>query len=282
MHPSTNPEWQVYSPSSLVTAETELTWQETLIDHYQSSLLTQPEALKYLTLGLGLNDTEVIDEFRLGFVDRTLAHRLPERETLEGDMVRGYYQRLQLIKGVTGHEVYRGMIFVPIFDANGELIASFGQRIASYPLAVRGENHYTVQPEIEGLFFNHQALGASSYVILCETPFDVMSLHMAQIKNAIALLDFKYFDKAHVNQLLENGIEAVTIAFSRTPVGDRYFAHVRRELQQVGIKVNKLDMFTGESVNSIWAKSLRLNVVFNELQGHQQEQQPPPCPPTYH
>ncbi|MFT5758318.1 MAG: type II secretory pathway component PulM [Alteromonadaceae bacterium] len=124
-------------------------------------------------------------------------------------------------------------------------------------------------------------LASTSEVILCETPFDVMSLYIAQIKNAIALLDFKYFDKAHVNQLLENGVEAVKIAFSRTPIGDRYFAHVRRELQQVGIKVNKLDMFTGESVNSIWAKSLRLNMLVKELNGSQQDNDMS-CPRTYH
>jgi DNA primase len=173
------------------------------------------------------------------------------------------------------------MIFVPIFDGNGELIASFGQRIAPYPLAVRGDTHWVVNSGVEGLFFNHQVLASTNQVTLCETPFDVMSLHMAQIKNAIALLDFKYFNKAHVNQLLENGIEAVTIAFSRTPVGDRYFAHVRRELQQVGIKVNKLDMFTGESVNSIWAKSLRFNMLVKELNGSQQDNDMS-CPRTYH
>ncbi|MGB0923547.1 MAG: toprim domain-containing protein [Marinomonas sp.] len=281
MHPSTSNEWQVYSPSSLVTPDTELVWQEKLISHYQASLKTHPDALNYLSLGLGLNDAMVFDEYRLGFVDRTLARQLPERGTLEGEMVRGYYQRLQLIKGVTGHEVYRGMIFVPILDDNGELIASFGQRIAPYPLAVRGDTHYTVQPDIEGLFFNHQVLATSRQVILCETPFDVMSLSIAGVKNAIALLDFKYFDKSHVNQLLEHGVESVTIAFSRTPIGDRYFAHVRRVLAEVGIKVTKLEMFVGESINSIWAKSLRFNKVMNELQVHQQEEQPS-CPPTYH
>ncbi len=280
MQPSTDIAWQGFSPSSLVSAETEQVWSEKLLEHYQKSLLSQPEAQKYLTLGLGLNDSGVLDEFRLGFSDRTLAEILPLRDTPEGDMVRGFYQRLQLVKG-SGHETYRGMIFVPIFDGNGELIASFGQRIAPYPLAVRGDTHYTVQPDIEGLFFNHQALGASNHVILCETPFDVMSLYIAQIQNAIALLDFKYFNEAHVNQLLENGIEAITIAFSRTPVGDRYFAHVRRELQQVGIKVNKLDMFTGESVNSIWAKSLRFNMLIKELNGPQLNNDMS-CPRIYH
>ncbi len=280
MHPSTDIAWQGFSPSSLVSAETEQVWAEKLLGHYQMSLQSQPKALKYLTLGLGLNDTGVLDEFRLGFSDRTLAEILPVRDTLEGDMVRGFYQRLQLVNG-SGHEAYRGMIFVPIFDGNGELIASFGQRIAPYPLAVRGDTHWTVNADVEGLFFNHHVLASTSNIILCETPFDAMSLHIAQIQNAIALLDFKYFNKAHVNQLLENGIEAVTIAFSRTPVGDRYFAHVRRELQQVGIKVNKLDMFTGESVNSIWAKSLRFNMLMKELNGSQQNNDMS-CLRTYH
>ena len=48
MQSSTDIAWQGFSPSSLVSAETEQVWSEKLLEHYQKSLLSQPEAQKYL------------------------------------------------------------------------------------------------------------------------------------------------------------------------------------------------------------------------------------------
>lgn len=281
MHPSTNTAWQAFSPSSLINTESEQCFTEKLLSHYQQSLLSQPDALNYLTRGLGLSDPVIMKEFRLGFSDRSFPDTLPPRGTLEGEVSRGLFQRLQLFKG-NGHEAYRGMIFVPLFDNNGEFIGSFGQRTAKYPLAVRGDTYWTIQPDIKGQFFNHQVLASFEQVVLCETPFDVMSLYLGGVKNAIALLDFKYFDDSHISQLLEHDINEVTIAFSRTPIGDRYCAHVRNALRSVGIKVNKLEMFVGESVNSIWAKSQRFNILLQEINSNQQSEGESLCTHYYH
>jgi DNA primase len=275
MQPSTNI-WQAYSPTTSISAELEAFYAKQVMDYYHKSLLSNPEALDYVSKELGIQDFDVLKAYRIGFVDRTFPRTLPERETMNGEMVRGFYERLQIVNGETGHETFRGMIFVPIFDEGDKLIGAYGQRKASFPVAKRGNTQWAIAPEIQGRFFNHAVLSSFSNIILCETPFDVISLNLGGYHNAISLIDFTYFDDEHMCELLEHDIKVVTIAFSRTPRGDRYFAHVRRKLTGIDIKVTKLDMSVGESVSSIWAKSQ----LFNQLT--QKLDEVSPCPSNCH
>ena len=281
MHTSNEDAWQVYSPSSLISTASERLYTEKLLAHYQHSLLTQPDALEYLSHDLGLNHPRVLEEFRLGFADRTLSHKLSPQGTFERDMSTGLYQRLQLFKG-NGHEALRGMIVVPLFGASGELVGAYGKRKAAYPLEKQGETYWAVSQDVRGYFFNQRILGSFDQVILCETPFDVMSFYLAGVNNAISLLDFKYFDEAHINNLLEHKVSDVTVAFSRTPRGDRYCSHIRNKLQQFDIKVNKLQMVVGESVNSIWAKSRLFEQLTKEIAEYQCVGREAKCPSYFH
>ena len=49
-----------------------------VIDYYHETLKQSPEALDYLKTR-GLNHPELIDTFRLGYANRTLGYRLPEK-----------------------------------------------------------------------------------------------------------------------------------------------------------------------------------------------------------
>ena len=102
-------------------------------------------------------------------------------------------------------------------------------------------------------------------VILCESPFDVLSLASAGIRNAISLLGLKKLEDSHLIELLEYGVTEVTLALSRTPQGDRYFAIIKRQLEEIDITVNKLSLSVGESVSSLWAMSMRFESVRHEL-----------------
>ena len=269
MQPSTNQDWLTYSPSTLISYDSELHYANKIISAYQEALYRTPRAHKYVTQDLGFSDESLLAEFSVGFCDRKFPLELPPTGTLEGEMVRGFYERLGIINGATGHEAFRGMIFVPLFNNNAELIGGYGQRVEKYPLAQRGDTLWCLEHGVEGYFFNQQILGSYDQIVLCESPFDVLSFSLGGVTNSISLLDFTYFDDEHLCQLLEHDVREVTLAFSRTPRGDRYVAHVRRKLQEVDIKVNKLEMVVGESVNSLWAQSQRFGLVLSELNGHQ-------------
>lgn len=268
--------WQAYSPSSLISVELEQHYAKQVVDYYHKSLLSNPEAMDYVSKELGIQDVDTLKEYRIGFVDRTFPRTLPERETVNGEMARGFYERLGIINGETGHEAFRGMLFVPIFDDDGSLIGAYGQRKASFPVARRGDTYWSIVHDAKGHFFNHATLSSFEHIILCETPFDVISLNLGGYHNAISLVDFTYFDDEHLCELLEHDIQQVTIAFSRTPRGDRYFSHVRRKLREVDIEVTKLEMSVGESITSIWAKSQLFNRLTKGLEGLRS------CPKTFH
>ena len=56
--------------------------------YYHDTLKKSPEALKYL-MQRGLKSSEMIEHFRLGFANRTLGYRLPEKNRVAGAELRG-------------------------------------------------------------------------------------------------------------------------------------------------------------------------------------------------
>ncbi len=56
------------------------------ITYYQERLKQSPEALRYLAQR-GLDDAELIERHRLGFADRTLGLRLPEKTRKAGNEI---------------------------------------------------------------------------------------------------------------------------------------------------------------------------------------------------
>ena len=64
-----------------------------VVDYYNDALKQSPEALKYLA-SRGLKSSEIIDRFKLGFANRTLGYRLPEKNRAAGAEMRGRLQQL--------------------------------------------------------------------------------------------------------------------------------------------------------------------------------------------
>ena len=57
----------------------------------------------------------MIDRFQLGFANRTLGYRLPEKNRLAGAELRGRLQNLGIFRE-SGHEHFNGSVVIPIFD----------------------------------------------------------------------------------------------------------------------------------------------------------------------
>ncbi|PHV09656.1 CHC2 zinc finger domain-containing protein, partial [Chitinimonas sp. BJB300] len=81
-----------------------------VVDYYHASLKQSPEALAYLKTR-GLDHPELIDTFRLGYANRTLGLRLPEKNRVAGAEVRGRLQRLGVYRD-SGHEHFNGSLVV--------------------------------------------------------------------------------------------------------------------------------------------------------------------------
>ena len=99
-----------------------------VIDYYHQTLKQSPEALDYLA-SRGLKSTELIDTFKLGYANRTLAYRLPEKQYKAGKEIRTQLQGIGLLRQ-SGHEYFNGSIVVPVMDENGLITEAYGRKIS--------------------------------------------------------------------------------------------------------------------------------------------------------
>src|SRR5690606_28987323 len=84
-----------------------------VIEFYHQTLKASPEALKYLD-GRGLSSMELIERFKLGYANRTLAYRLAPKAFKAGAELRTALQRVGILRE-SGHEHLNGSIVVPLF-----------------------------------------------------------------------------------------------------------------------------------------------------------------------
>jgi DNA primase len=72
-----------------------------VVDYYHETIKESPEALKYLQ-SRGLEHSEMVAHFLLGFSNRTLGYRLPEKNRKSGAEIRGRLQKLGIMRE-SGH-----------------------------------------------------------------------------------------------------------------------------------------------------------------------------------
>ena len=58
-----------------------------MVKHYHETLKKSPEAQQYL-VKRGLQSAEMVEQFRLGFANRTLGYRMPEKNRAPGREAR--------------------------------------------------------------------------------------------------------------------------------------------------------------------------------------------------
>src|SRR5690606_13978675 len=87
-----------------------------VIEFYHQTLKTSPEALQYLD-SRGIGNMELIERFKLGYANRTLAYRLAPKQYKAGADLRSALQRVGILRD-SGHEHLNGSIVVPLFGAD--------------------------------------------------------------------------------------------------------------------------------------------------------------------
>ena len=127
-----------------------------VIDYYHATLQQSPEALAYLEQR-GLASPELIDHFQLGFANRTLGLRLPEKNRKAGAEVRARLQRLGVLRD-SGHEHFNGSLVVPVFDVAGNVVEVYGRKIT--PNLRPGTPLHLYLPGVHRGVFNREALAS--------------------------------------------------------------------------------------------------------------------------
>jgi DNA primase len=215
------------------------------VDYYSRTLKQSPEALKYLA-SRGLQSSEIIDRFKLGFANRTLGYGLEGKNRVAGAEMRGRLQRLGILRE-SGHEHFNGSIVIPVFNASGEVVEMYGRKITAR-LREGTPLHLYLPGEHRGVW-NEEALIASKEIILCEALIDALTFWVAGHRNVTASYGVNGFTADHRAAFAQHGTERVYIAYDHDEAGDKAAAKLAEELIEMGIECFRVEFPKGIDAN---------------------------------
>jgi DNA primase len=154
-----------------------------VIGYYHDTLKASPEAYAYLeSRGFAGEPLALaIATFKLGYANRTLGLRLPEKNRVAGNAIRSRLQDIGIVRE-SGHEHFNGSLVIPIFDESGNVVEAYGRKIRD-DLRKGTPKHLYLPGNHRGLW-NRQALVEAKEVILCEALIDALTFWCAGYKNA--------------------------------------------------------------------------------------------------
>jgi DNA primase catalytic core len=215
------------------------------IRYYQERLKQTPEALAYLARR-GLDDAELIERHRLGFADRTLGLRLPEKTRKAGHEIRSRLQKLGLLRE-SGHEHFNGSIVIPVVSPSGEITEVYGRKITE---GLRpGTPYHLYLPGPHRGVWNETALAVHPEIILCEALIDALTFWRAGYRNVTASFGIEGFTADHLAAFKRHGTQRVLIAYDRDEAGDRAAEKLAPQLIGAGLECYRIQFPKGMDAN---------------------------------
>jgi DNA primase len=202
------------------------------VRHYHEMLKQTPEAQQYL-VKRGLASAEMIEQFHLGFANRTLTYRVPDKNRKQGKEQRSQLESLGILRD-TGHEHFNGSVVIPVFDLEGEVVQMYGRKITS-GLRPGTPLHLYLPGPHRGVW-NEMALVASKEIILCEALIDALTFWCAGFRHVTASYGVNGFTNDHRSAFQRHGTKRVYIAYDRDDAGERAAEKLAEELLALGIE----------------------------------------------
>jgi len=215
------------------------------IGYYHERLKQSPEALAYLTRR-GVNDAQLIEHFRIGFTDRTLGLRLPEKTRKAGSEIRSRLQKIGLWRE-SGHEHFNGSVVIPIIAPSGEITEVYGRKITE-GLRPGTPLHLYLPGPHRGVW-NEAALADHQEIILCEALIDAMTFWCAGYRNVTASYGIEGFTADHLAAFKRHGTTRVLIAYDRDEAGDRAAEKLSKQLLGEGLDCYRIQFPKGMDAN---------------------------------
>jgi DNA primase len=233
---------------SLAAGDQELLDQ--VIDFYHTTLKASPEALDYLERR-GLGNPELIEHFRLGFANRTLAYRLAPKQYKAGAEMRTALQRVGILRD-SGHEHFNGSIVVPLFGtAEGAprvVVGAYARKLLDNLRAGTPKHLYLPGPH-RGVF-NRDGLVGQSEIILCEALIDALTFWAAGYRNVTSCYGVNGMTEELLGTLKSRGAQRVLVAFDRDEAGDRGAETLAKRLTAEGLDCFRLLFPKGMDANA--------------------------------
>ena len=215
-----------------------------VVGYYHQALKENVEALEYLNKR-GLNDVAMIDHFKLGVANRTLAYRLPEKNRKAGAEIRSRLQSLGILRQ-SGHEHFNGSLVIPIIN-NNQVLELYGRKLNDN--LRKGTVYHLYLPGAHQGLFNVDALETNKEIILCESLIDALTFWVAGYKNVTASYGIEGFTKDHMNAFKHYKTERVLIAYDRDTAGNKAATSLSEKLIKEGIDCYRIEFPKGMDAN---------------------------------
>ena len=151
---------------------------------------------------------EAVEHFRLGFANRTLGLRLPQKNRVTGNEIRTRLQKIGIYRE-SGHEHFNGSLIVPVCDENGNVVEVYGRKLLDNLRTGTPKHLYLpARPDGRGVF-NIQALQANREIILCEALIDALTFWCAGFRNVTSSYGIEGFTDDMLAAFKAHGTEHV-------------------------------------------------------------------------
>ncbi|MGD7708305.1 CHC2 zinc finger domain-containing protein [Microlunatus sp. Y2014] len=215
---------------------------------YAEALATHEGAQAFLAKRK-IDDPEAVEQFRVGFVDRTLGYRLPGSQTAAGRQVRKRLRGLGLIKS-TRHEHFRGYLTFPVLDAEGHVGEVYGRLLGTPDSRTKPPKHLYLPGPHRGVW-NVAAFADTDELIVCESIIDALTLWCAGFRHVTAAYGTDGWTDEHQAAVEAHGIRRVLIAFDADPAGDKGAKTLAAELATIGVESYRVELPPGQDVNEV-------------------------------
>lgn len=214
--------------------------------YYHQCLLDSPEALEYLAKR-GLNHPELIKTFLLGYANRTLGYRLPQKNRAEGKAIREQLQTVGILRQ-SGHEHFTGSVVFPVVSPGGEIQEIYGRKLLGNRLR-KGTPIHTYLPGEHGGVWNVACLAASEEIILCESLIDAMTFWVNGFKNVTSSYGTNGFTDEHLSAFRQHQIKRVLIAYDNDEAGNTATEKLTETLTAEGMDCFRIEVPKGMDIN---------------------------------
>jgi len=181
------------------------------VDYYHNNFKSKKEGASYL-LKRGLIYGELVDDFKIGFSDGSLAYSVNDPEILKSLVELGILKSEENSSNGGFKEHFAGRVIFPIFDENGLIVQIYGRNISP-----TGPKHMLLSVPLA--LFNPKAL-ISSELILCESVIDALSVMAMGHRNVVASLSVNGLKDDLLEKIVSSGVRRVYVAFDNDNAGN--------------------------------------------------------------
>ena len=209
-------------------------YHQALVD--ASSAIGQA-AMRYLA-ARKIADHAAIRQFRVGYADRSLGLRLPEKNRRAGAAIRLRLTQVGILRD-SGHEHLAGAVTFPLIDADGAVVGMYGRMIGERLRVGTTKHRYLPGPH-RAAWNAAGAVAADGAVIVCESIIDALTFWCHGQRHVTPAYGVSGFTEHHRRLCGESAVKSVFLAYDADDAGDHAAARLADELMALGKSVYRV------------------------------------------